>query len=232
MNLFAGVLANYIFFYVYNDGKIRYGVDESNISSWKTGMISLKAGVIASTITCPFWVIKTRLALNRNKSDQGYGMLLRTVRDMYRHEGILKFYAGYLPSLFMSLHGVIQMYAYENINKAVGFQTGQKMTRDNFLIPFFTGGISKSCAAITLMPIMVVRLRLQMKQFSTNEVQHLGLKVSQNQKEEIYYKGMTDIVTKIYKNEGILAFYKGLTPSLIRGFLHSGLFFLTYESAL
>ncbi len=48
-------------------------------------------------------------------------MIYRTVRDMYRYEGIRKFYAGYVPSLFMSLHGVIQMYVYENINKAFGF---------------------------------------------------------------------------------------------------------------
>ena len=159
-------------------------------------------------------------------------MLFRVVSNMYKHEGLTKFYAGYIPSLFMSLHGVIQMYTYENINKAVGFKTGQKMTKDNFFVPFITGGISKSCAAATLMPIMVVRLRLQMQQFSTNDVQKLGISVKQNQSEEVYYRGIKDIVVKIYKNEGILAFYKGLTPSLIRGFLHSGLFFLTYESVL
>ena len=121
INLVAGVLANYIFFYVYNDGKRRYGVDQSNISSWKTGMISLKAGMISCTLTCPLWVVKTRLALNRNKNEQRSGMIYRTVRDMYRQEGIRKFYAGYVPSLFMSLHGVIQMYVYENVNKAFGF---------------------------------------------------------------------------------------------------------------
>ena len=51
-------------------------------------------------------------------------MLIRVVSNMYKNEGPKTFYAGYIPSLFMSLHGVIQMYVYENVNKAVGFKTG------------------------------------------------------------------------------------------------------------
>lgn len=55
---------------------------------------------------------------------------------------------------------------------------------------------------------------------------------STNVKEEVRYKGLIDCAMKIYKNEGILAFYKGLTPNLIRIFPASGLFFLTYETTL
>ena len=46
------------------------------------------------------------------------------------------------------------------------------------------------------------------------------------------YNGIIDVVRKMYLNEGMSSFYKGLTPSLLRGFLSSGLFFLTYESTL
>jgi hypothetical protein len=58
------------------------------------------------------------------------------------------------------------------------------------------------------------------------------MKVDTNNREEIRYSGIRDCVSKMYRNEGILAFYKGLTPSLIRGFVSNGLFFLTYETAL
>jgi hypothetical protein len=50
-----------------------------------------------------------------------------------------------------------------------------KMTTDNFFVPFVTGGLSKSIASFTLMPINVVRLRLQMKQYSVEQVKQLGL---------------------------------------------------------
>lgn len=40
---------------------------------------------------------------------------------------------------------------------------------------------------------------------------------------------MVDCAVKIYKNEGATAFYKGLSPNLIKVFPSSGLFFLSYE---
>ena len=48
----------------------------------------------------------------------------------------------------------------------------------------------------------------------------------------IRYNGVIDCVTKIYRNEGMLAFYKGLAPNLIKIFPSSGVFFLTYEYTL
>ena len=106
------------------------------------------------------------------------------------------------------------------------------MTKDNFMIPFLTGGLSKSVASFSLMPVNVVRLRLQMKQFSPVEVEKLGLAVDTNHRQAIKYTGMVDCAKKIYRNEGMTAFYKGLTPNLLKVFPSSGLFFLAYESTL
>jgi len=48
----------------------------------------------------------------------------------------------------------------------------------------------------------------------------------------VQYEGLVDAVRKIYRNEGVLAFYKGLTPMLVKIFPQSGLFFLAYELSL
>jgi hypothetical protein len=109
-------------------------------------------------LTLPLWVVKTRLALHRESSSTG--LIGRVAFDMLRNEGPLSFFKGFLPSLFLSTYGIIQMYAYENINFILGYQSGMKMTTENFFIPFMTGGLSKSIASFTLMPINVVRLRL------------------------------------------------------------------------
>lgn len=124
------------------------------------------------------------------------------------------------------------MYAYENINFYMGYKNGMKMSRDNFLIPFFTGGLSKSIASFVMMPINVVRLRLQMKQYSSHEIEKLGLKVEKNRLQPVTYNGVWDCIWKIYRNEGVFAFYKGLTPNLIKVFPSSGLFFLAYEATV
>ena len=46
------------------------------------------------------------------------------------------------------------------------------------------------------------------------------------------YRGVIDAFRKIYKNEGIGAFYKGWSPLVMKIFPSSGLFFLTYEYTL
>jgi len=43
---------------------------------------------------------------------------------------------------------------------------------------------------------------------------------------------MVDCAVKIYKNEGPAAFYKGLTPNLVKVFPSSGLFFMAYEGTM
>lgn len=53
-----------------------------------------------------------------------------------------------------------------------------------------------------------------------------------NKKEVVTYDGVIDTTKKIYRTEGITAFYKGLTPNIIRIFPASGIFFLTYEATL
>ena len=43
------------------------------------------------------------------------------------------------------------------------------------LIPFFTGGLSKCIASATLLPINVVRMRLQMKTYTYDKIKELGI---------------------------------------------------------
>ena len=90
-------------------------------------------------------------------------MIWHVIKDMAVNEGPKAFFKGLVPSMFLSVHGAIYMYTYENINSALGYQTGMKMTKENFMIPFITGGFSKSLASFSLMPFNVVRMRLQMK---------------------------------------------------------------------
>ena len=161
MNIIAGSLANSIFFWVYADGKSRYNFNANRPGDWTTIFISIRAAIVAQVLTIPFWVVKTRLALYKEKGFDKVrgGHIITVVRDMATNEGPKAFFKGFWPSILLSSYGVIQMYCYENINHAVGYQSGQKMTKDNFLMPFLTGGVSKSIASFALMPVNVVRLR-------------------------------------------------------------------------
>lgn len=63
MNIFAGSLANSLFFYVYADGKKKYEYDANRPYSWKTLVISYRAGIASMLVTTPFWTVKTRMVL-------------------------------------------------------------------------------------------------------------------------------------------------------------------------
>ena len=79
---------------------------------------------------------------------------------MIVNEGPMSFFKGIGPSIVLSAYGIIQMWTYENINHKLGYTSGQKMTKENFMIPFLTGGFAKSLASFLLLPVNVVRLRL------------------------------------------------------------------------
>ena len=113
-------------------------------------------------VSTPFWVVKTRLALYRDshRTDRARFVIWNVVKDMAVNEGPKAFFKGIGPRILLSSYGIIQMYCYENVNHALGFNSGQKMTKENFLVPFVVGGLSKSLASFCLMPINVVRLRL------------------------------------------------------------------------
>ena len=84
------------------------------------------------------------------------------VRDIWKTEGIRGYYHGFIPSVLLSSYSVIQMFCYENVNSLLGFNQKTSGAKDMW-IPFITGGISKCLASCTLLPLNVVRMRLQMK---------------------------------------------------------------------
>ena len=84
VNIIAGSIANSIFFYVYADGKNRYHFDANKPGEWTTILISMRAAIVAQILTIPFWVVKTRLALYKEKGfDKSRGgQIYQVVKDM------------------------------------------------------------------------------------------------------------------------------------------------------
>lgn len=203
MNIIAGSIANSLFFYIYQDGKKRYEYDSSNPYSVKTLLISYRAGIISMAVTAPMWTVKTRMALFKdyeNRKMTSREIFTKIVTEMYHREGILSFYKGFIPSIFMSTYGVIQMSSYEMLTHSFGFESGsaKKITWDNMLVPFLIGGTSRSLASCILMPVNVVRMRLQMKSYTTDEIKLKHLEQQGNVRKEVKYDGMIDVIRKMY----------------------------------
>lgn len=91
--MFAGSLANSIFFGVYSDGKKRYDYDDRHPYSMKTVFISMRAGLVSMFLTAPLWTVKTRMVLFREQFGvSNTTVIKKVVTDMWRNEGIKSFY--------------------------------------------------------------------------------------------------------------------------------------------
>lgn|SRR6218665_309401 len=76
------------------------------------------------------------------------------------------------------------------------------------------------CAKVAVYPLDLAKKRLQIQGFSYGRV------VTGHSRA---YRGFVDCLRSIAVNEGVLAMYKGLSPSILKAVVTAGLHFCTYE---
>ena len=142
-----------------------------------------------------------------------YTSILDGIRQILHKEGFLGFYRGLVPSLLGVSHGAFQFMAYELMKRRheCRFSDSQVgLTSSDFLI---FSGLSKIFAGTITYPYQVIRARLQT--YDAHES----------------YRGATDVVVQVFKQEGLAGFYKGLGPNLLRVVPSSCVTFLVYENS-
>ena len=129
-------------------------------------LASFEAGVFASILTQPFWVIKTRMLLNTTPKTGQFSNFYDKTKEIYRQYGSRGFMKGLSVNLWLSGLGISQMFFYE----------GSKILYDSVDIPqteysqknFVCGGISKIFSTLIMYPLTTVRTRIQQNQFISN----------------------------------------------------------------
>lgn len=104
------------------------------------------------------------------------------------------------------------------------FPRGSELTAvqigSEFVTNFWSSIIAGSCSTLCTNPIWVVKTRL-MSQVSATSSSH-------DSRPPWHYNNTFDAFRKMYKTEGILSFYSGLTPALL-GLTHVAVQFPAYE---
>jgi solute carrier family 25 2-oxodicarboxylate transporter 21 len=158
------------------------------------------AGVAEILVMYPTDVVKTRAQLATTKQPNMFAVLGKIVRE----EGLTRLYRGILPPIMV-----------EAPKRAVKFSSNETYkpyfkNKEGVLTTW--GGIGAGVLAgiteaFVVVPFELVKIRLQDKN-------NVGK-----------YKGTLDAVIKIMRNEGILAFYKGLEATLWRHATWNGGYF-------
>ncbi|KAI6798445.1 hypothetical protein KC363_g2494 [Hortaea werneckii] len=201
----------------------------SAINSFSGAMAGMASGIV----TCPLDVIKTKLQAqgsfrNTNLAHRGpppsqlYKGLLGTATTIIRSDGLIGMYRGlgpmllgYLPTwaVYMSVYDQTREYFYHH-----GY-SGRD--RDKWMARIYASLTAGGCSTLATNPIWVIKTRL-MSQSGNRSVGTDGARTPW------HYTSTIDAFQKMYKAEGVKAFYSGLTPALL-GLTHVAIQFPLYE---
>jgi solute carrier family 25 folate transporter 32 len=188
------------------------------------------SGVTSGLVTCPLDVIKTKLQaqgafrikpqpMGASGSDVYRGMV-GTGRTIIRQDGLRGLYRGLLPMTlgYVPTWGIYMM-VYDASKEYFREQGWQDSGRDKYTSYMMSSVFAGACSTTLTNPIWVIKTRL-MSQISRSS--------SHGAHTPWHYEGTFDAVKKMYRSEGVKAFYSGLAPALL-GLTHVAIQFPLYE---
>lgn len=174
------------------------------------------SGVVG--IICFNWteVIKTQMQSSIETKS------MKTVcHQIYHTEGISGFFAGLKPNILRTfLVNATQLSVYDQIKFTI---FGPLYGNDSPISHLGSSSLAGVATAITSTPADVVKTRL-MNDAGDNYRTSVGVVAP-----HAPYKGFIRSTIRIYKEEGILALYKGFWPICVRRTIWCTVFFLSYE---
>ncbi|GIJ87330.1 hypothetical protein Asppvi_006236 [Aspergillus pseudoviridinutans] len=241
-NLIGVVPARAINFYVYGNGK-RILSDYFHYHDSKETPVGIHltaaavAGIATGTATNPIWLVKTRLQLDKSNAENGKGRQYKNswdcIKQTVRHEGIRGLYKGLSASYLGVTESTLQWVMYEQMKMYLARREAAKRADPNHLYNIWddvelwggricSAGMAKLIAAAATYPHEVVRTRL--RQAPTVSVG--------DGKVQMKYTGLVQCFKTVWKEEGMLGLYGGLTPHLLRVVPSAAIMFGMYEVIL
>ncbi|KAG6009974.1 hypothetical protein E4U21_000745 [Claviceps maximensis] len=190
---------------------------------------SALAGATTSALTNPLWVLKTRMLSSDKGSVGAYPSMLAGVRIIWRTEGMRGFYRGLAVSLLGVSHGAVQFAVYEPAKRMyftkrlgqghggpgsgsdpVSGRENGKMSNEATVV---ISSVAKLVAGAVTYPYQVLRSRMQ-----------------NYRADERFGRGIGGVVARIWREEGVVGFYRGLVPGVVRVMPATWVTFLVYEN--
>lgn len=191
------------------------GAKGAPLSPEEAALAGSAAGMITRALISPFDVIKIRFQLQiervSSKTPEGkYWGLFQATRCIHSEEGLSAFWKGHIPAQLLSIgYGAVQFASFEFLTEMV-----HKMTvydSQTAGVHFLCGGLAACSATVVCQPLDTLRTRFAA------------------QGEPKVYRNLRHAVFTMWRSEGGLTFYRGLSPTLIAVFPYAGLQFFFYN---
>ncbi|GAB1312290.1 Pyrimidine nucleotide transporter, mitochondrial [Madurella fahalii] len=235
-NLVGVIPARSINFFTYGNGKrlIAEHLNNGKDSAWVHLSAAALAGVVTSTATNPIWMVKTRLQLDKNMAAESGGAAKRRYKNsldcisqVLRNEGLRGLYKGMSASYLGVAESTMHWMLYEQIKRSLVRReerierSGREKTWWDHTVDwtgkFGAAGGAKLVAAVLTYPHEVARTRLRQAPMADGRPK---------------YTGLVQCFKLVFKEEGMLGLYGGMTPHLLRTVPSAAIMFGMYEGIL
>jgi solute carrier family 25 folate transporter 32 len=177
------------------------------------------AGAMAALFTAPLDIVKTRLQVTQSQEHNirrwRFGtVVVRTLCDIYRTEGLGGLLAGLRPTLYgLVPTWMVYFTSYDWFKRHLPNFLSGHLKPGSALLHCLSAMGAGATTNLCTNPIWVVKTRLQTQTLYNREPRYFGFFSS---------------LRLVAKEEGIRGLYKGLAPSLL-GIVHVGVQFPLYE---
>lgn len=168
------------------------------------------AGFVSCTVTNPIWLVKTRLQLSKESMN-----VRQCMRGIWRASGFKGFYKGITASYVGISETIVHFVIYEFFKAQIKQKRLQNPSSDDnfdkyiFFQYMFASAASKSCACAIAYPHEVARTRLR--------------------EEGAVYKSFMQTLYLVWREEGPIGLYRGLSIQLLRAIPFTAITMSTYE---
>ncbi|CAL4062177.1 unnamed protein product [Meganyctiphanes norvegica] len=189
------------------------GFGESNSIRGTCGGIS---GMIGTLLSMPCDVVRTRVVAQGHPKQ--YSGMFDACRQILKKEGPQSLWRGLTPTLLQNApQTALQFYFYNAFMKfATSFCGEDGFLTASAISGTAAGAFAKACTY----PLDTLKKRIQMRGFEDARSQFGRV---------VKYKSMLECIAKVTQEEGVIAWFKGLWPSLLKATVSSGLIFVSYE---
>ncbi|GAA5959080.1 hypothetical protein JCM3765_006334 [Sporobolomyces pararoseus] len=173
------------------------------------------AAALAQLFTIPVSVIATRQQLATKTLS-----FRQTFQAILHDDGVTGLWRGLKPSLVLCVNPAITYGMFERF-KVLLLKEGEKMTPGK---AFVIGALSKTMATIVTYPYIMAKTRLQAKYDDGDETTLVDSNGRRLKKKE-RYSGAIDCLTQVYRENGMVGWYRGMQAQITKAVLSQALLF-------
>lgn len=202
-------------FVSYDQFKHMLADKEGKVSAPRSLLAGLGAGMTEAIFAVtPSETIKTKLIDDAKRPNPQYRGLIHGTSQIIKTEGLSGIYRGLFPVMMrQGANSAVRFTTYTTLRQYVATRMppGQSVPSS---FTFGIGAVAGLVTVYTTMPLDVIKTRMQ----SLTARQH--------------YRNSFHCAYRIFTEEGVLRFWTGTTPRLVRLMLSGGIVFTVYENII